>query len=326
MNRWRNKISWFTVCLLMVMQFTVVSAQTSPRSIPTTSNPSATGEAGVRTMANTSFENVTSTCTVGVNQWVYLRESALNGWFTSHAPWQEYCNSGSAFGINTARVIELNRGTTAPDGIQYASLNADHASFLYQKLCISSGESFDFSFWHNGTPNETHSISFRFGIPAKATAGTLPADSYSREIIRIGTQVSATNFVATAANVIQKSDDTTAVTNQLLSPPSASTKWGVYAGTHTLPVSDWDGVFNVGFEGIFPTTGYGNLLDKIELVSSQAGVSLSVLMGVSQGLLSLSSKRKRALPSAILTLHWELRMPAHTARLRSHIRRAVIFG
>jgi len=90
MTGWRRYFGVWVIVISFVMQYTVGYAQTSPRSIPTTSNPSATDEAGVRTMANTSFENVTSTCTVGVNQWVYLRESALNGWFTSHAPWQEY--------------------------------------------------------------------------------------------------------------------------------------------------------------------------------------------------------------------------------------------
>lgn len=54
------------------------------------------------------------------------------------------------------RVIELNPRADAPDGNNIASLNAEVASFLYQNLCVKSGETFDFEFYHNvGGGNRT---------------------------------------------------------------------------------------------------------------------------------------------------------------------------
>jgi len=117
------------MAIVVVMSSMVVPTETVFAStIPTTSNPVGNGTAGSRTMANPSFETVDSTCALALNNWAYMREDSLNGWFSSHAPWQEYCNNAS-FGVNTERVIELNRITTVPDGDYYASLNADHASF-----------------------------------------------------------------------------------------------------------------------------------------------------------------------------------------------------
>jgi hypothetical protein len=109
---------------------------TQPQVVPTTSNPTISiANGGLRTMANTSFENTDSSCGVALNTWAYIRMDHMRGWKTAHPAVQEKCNAGSSFGT-VARVIELNYYTTPPDGTKYASLNADVASFLYQTLCV----------------------------------------------------------------------------------------------------------------------------------------------------------------------------------------------
>jgi len=166
-----------------------------PQVVPTTSNPTISlANGGLRTMANTSFENTDTTCTVGWNTWAYIRMDHMRGWKTAHPAVQEKCNNGNAFGI-VARVIELNYGTTPPDGTKYASLNADVASFLYQTLCVENGDSFDFEFYHNvGGTNRTDIASFRLGIPSGLPTGSVTADIYDREVLRASTTVGGTAF------------------------------------------------------------------------------------------------------------------------------------
>ena len=60
-----------------------VSGRTSSRVIPTTTNPAGTGDQGVRTMANTSFEINDSGC--AMTSYQYARMSDMRGWFTSQA-------------------------------------------------------------------------------------------------------------------------------------------------------------------------------------------------------------------------------------------------
>jgi hypothetical protein len=107
-------------------------------------------------------------------------------------------------------------------------------------------------------------MSFRFGIPAKSTAGTLPADSYNREIIRVSSTTSAASYVVTSATIDAQSSDTTSAAARV-EVLNASSAWAVYSGRHTLPSTGYNGVRNVGFEGILPTGGYGNDLDNITL-------------------------------------------------------------
>jgi hypothetical protein len=170
----------------------VASAPLSARAIPTTSNPTInTANAGVRTMANTSFEVTDSTCSLDTGTWAYIRQEYMAGWFTAHPLEQESCNS-TRLGPVSFRPIELNMRTDAPDGDNVASLNASVASFLYQRLCVTSGESFDFEFYHNaGGSSRTDIAAFRMGIPSGLPSGSVAADTYDREIIRASTAIAA---------------------------------------------------------------------------------------------------------------------------------------
>ena len=228
--------------------------------IPTTSNPTInTANAGVRTMANTSFEVTTTTCSILTGGWDYIRQEFMAGWFTAHPMIQEACNSSLA-GPSSYRVIELNQRADAPDGNNVASLNADVASFLYQKLCVSSGETFSFEFYHNvGGTSRTDIAAFRLGVPAGLPSGSVAADSYDREVIRVSSSVGASANVVTA---VSKTDGT----GTMGSVASIVGGWGKYSGTHTLPATGYDGIRNIGFFGIQSINpGAGNLLDNISL-------------------------------------------------------------
>ena len=239
----------------------VARTQQTARVIPTTSNPTInTANAGVRTMANTSFEVTDFICSLDVGTWAYIRQEYMAGWFTAHPLEQESCNS-SKFGPASYRPIELNMRTDAPDGDNVASLNASVASFLYQKLCVKNGESFDFEFYHNAGVagvGRTDIASFRLGIPSGLPLGSVAEDTYSREVIEASTTANSSG-VATAAS----KTDGTGTTSGAASVVSG---WGKYSGTHTLPSTGYDGIRNIGFFGVASIgPGAGNLLDKISL-------------------------------------------------------------
>ena len=234
---------------------------TQPQVVPTTSNPTISiANGGLRTMANTSFENTDSSCGVALNTWAYIRMDHMRGWKTAHPAVQEKCNAGTSFGT-VARVIELNYYTTPPDGTKYASLNADVASFLYQTLCVENGDSFDFQFYHNvGGSSRTDIASFRLGIPSGLPSGSVAADIYDREVLRASTTVGGTQFAATSAVIAQQSTDNSNSSATIVSG------WGVYGARHKLPNTGWSGLRNIGFFGIQSVCpGCGNLLDKITL-------------------------------------------------------------
>ena len=122
------------------------------RVIPTTSNPTSNGTTASRTYANTSFEQSDYQCFSGFNgtHWAAIGQDKMRGWFTAHSLATEtncpgYVRSGQ-------RVLELQtayNGANYPyHGSVFAELNAFEASFVYQKLCMKSGEAFDFKFHH----------------------------------------------------------------------------------------------------------------------------------------------------------------------------------
>ena len=229
--------------------------------IPTTSNPTInTANAGVRTMANTSFEVTDSSCSLNTGTWAYIRQEWMAGWFTAHPLSQESCNNNRS-GPVSYRPIELNPRADSPDGRIVASLNAEVASFLYQKLCVSNGETFSFEFYHNaGVAGATRTdiAALRMGIPSGLPVGSVAADSYNREIIRASTTTNSAG-VATSASKTDSSGTTS-------SAASVDRNWGKYSGSHTLPATGYDGIRNIGFFGIDSIgAAAGNLLDNISL-------------------------------------------------------------
>jgi len=226
-------------------------------SIPTTSNPVGNGTKGVRTMANPSFEEHDSGCALSASTaWAYVSMNRLRGWFTSHGLVNATCgiDAGTAH-----RVIEY-KPKNAEHGALNVELNADMESMLYQPLCVVNNDIFEFEFYHKPTDvNRTDVVEFRLGIPSGLPAGSLPANTYSRQIIRASTITNA-SYVVTSANH-------TSYTGTTANASTISTRgWGRYSGTHTLPAIGWTGIRNVGFVAISGTgPSIGNLLDAITL-------------------------------------------------------------
>jgi hypothetical protein len=78
------------------------------RSIPTTSNPVGNGVQGLRTYANTSFENSTFDCWSLPLGWAYINQTKMQGWSTAHPAISE-TNCSPPGNDASARVIEIQR-------------------------------------------------------------------------------------------------------------------------------------------------------------------------------------------------------------------------
>ena len=212
-------------------------------------------------MANTSFEEYTGCATNPPSVYHLLPPlTGVFGWKTTQPAGQVRCD-GQNTGA-TARVIEIHgvglHGYTPNDGANHAELNAYNAGMLYQSLCLANGETFNFEFAHRPVGNRIDIAEFRLGVPTGLDAGSVSADSYSRSILRVTT----TQAGGIVTGVAQTSYDGTTA----LEPQVSPNKWGVYAGSHTLPNSGWSGVFNVGFVGIQSAgPSGGNVLDSITL-------------------------------------------------------------
>ena len=195
-QNWPTRQRGVLIGLLALLIFTVVAqpiqAQNSneSRSIPTTSNPVGNGIQGLRSYANTSFEESDYACwptdadedglpdgVVGVDYqltdyfsgqiWAYINQSKLRGWSTAH-PIHNETNCSPA--DDAIRIIELQRSNTnnkAYDGNIFAELNAHYQTFIYQQICVTSSDVIDFEFHHKPlTAGRTDIALFRFGIPS----------------------------------------------------------------------------------------------------------------------------------------------------------------
>jgi hypothetical protein len=211
-------------------------------------------------MSNPSFEE--SDITVAWSSWTTAAENKLRGWFTSH-PFKEEWYDGVAVGSTQYRLIELQR-TNPADGNYYAELNAWVKSMVYQPICLTSGESFTFEFYHNTIPaGRTDIVEFRLGLPTGLPAGSRAADSYNRRIL-VANTTSNLSRIATTTNF---STGTYPIpTGTTAASATIANGWGKYSGTHTLPNVGWTGIFNLGFNALdgASDTG-GNPLDGITI-------------------------------------------------------------
>jgi len=222
--------------------------------IPTSSNPTINlANAGSRTMANTSFELYDGTWTQMMNM------TNMRGWKTTHRTSDTGFRVMEMWEYGSAAWYDALNGVAAPDGTRWVELNAYHASMLYQPICFADNEQFDFEFYHHPRSFSSNEIiELRFGIPTGLDAGSVAADSYSRQVLR-GSTTSGANLAATATTLYDTYDGTL---NE--SATVTTGNWIKYAGSHQLPAG-WSGVKNLGFYGISPTGGSGNHLDKITI-------------------------------------------------------------
>ena len=261
------------------------------RVIPTTTNPTGSGTTASRTYANTSFEQTDYQCGTLPNGWAAIGMDKMRGWYSSHSPAGEtncpgYTRTGQ-------RVIELqksglNVGNDPYDGLLFAELSAFERMYIYQPLCMQSGEEIDFKFHHKPlTGSRSDIMVLRFGVPSGLPAGAVAADTYDRPVMYAKTTAAANRLANAAVHTGFTFDGVSYTTPSGTTSPAsfvtAINGWAEYSGTHTLPSTGWDGIYNLGFYGIdSDSPNGGNLLDGIEIALS-AMVDLGASRDTSAG-------------------------------------------
>lgn len=184
--------------------------------------------------------------------WYYYDESNVPGWDTTAV------NAADRAGpvANSIQLCKNVYDSTAPNsGNQYAELNTDFASCLYQNLNTTPGSKLYWSFAHapylkNGTPD---SMNFILRVPGYAGwASPAPGETQTTVI----SHFNGTTSWGTATNG---------------ATPRANGRWVVYSGKYTVPA----GQTTTSFEFTAVSAGYnlsmGNFLDDIKF---QTGASL----------------------------------------------------
>jgi hypothetical protein len=177
-------------------------------------------------------------------------EGAFTGWLTTHPQVTNGCTNGGGTNI-TCRPMErwstgfLAVSTAAGAGTHFVELNADTNSMIYQTLCMTNGEAFDYSFLHRGRGSATVAdvAQFRLGIPTGLPAGSKAADSYSFPIVQVATTSNGTVTAAPTGS------------GTINAPASAGSGWISYSGTYTYTGPTQ--LVNIGFRAV--STGSGNL-------------------------------------------------------------------
>lgn len=181
---------------------------------------------------------------------VALPEELVPGWRTTHRvmPSDVYWQSG--------RLIEIWRGqgsnpvtawqnanggaNTSSSANQYAELNAEESSTLYQNVCLIKDESFTYSLKHTRRASSTEQASFSIGVVTDTA--TNAARTYTSKQAIITT--SGTSLYS----------------------------WQSYSGT--VKVNQAAGIYSLGFRAQTPGT-LGNFLDDIEIKGLKPVVEFS---------------------------------------------------
>lgn len=198
-----------------------------------------------RAIANPSIEQPVIT-----SDYLQINADSVPGWMTTHP-----------VDPTRGRMIEIWRNgfnginTAAGAGNQFVELNAEAQSMIYQRICMTSGESFSYSFLHRGRSSATAPdvAEFRLGIPTGLPAGSVAADSYSYPIVR----------VSTTNNGTQGAPPTGGGT---INPSALVNNWRRYSGTYTY--SGPTRMVNIGFVAVSTAGGnvtVGNFLDQWQI-------------------------------------------------------------
>ncbi|MGA7937405.1 MAG: lamin tail domain-containing protein [Kovacikia sp.] len=228
-----------------------------------------------RSFLNPSFEQPAFSPTS--NCYIQVDESFIPGWSTTHSTFPIAGNCSQA-GYTGGKIIEIWTTTfqgvstaTTPTsaGRQFAELNAEQTSQLYQNLCLYQGETITFSLLHRGrssatTPDVTNFLIGLYTDPASKVFGRFSTTS---------------NGTVTTQPVAQNGATIPAVSNN-----NAGNGWVRYNGT--VPYTGTTGNQPVGFAAVSTAGGnntIGNFLDDVqfagkpvlELVASSGGAAES---------------------------------------------------
>jgi len=244
------------------MIFLLVSQSTDVQAATYTFNPPTIAISKPVNFINGGFEQPVCSATTAATQhyahysttwgWYYYDESNVPGWDTTAV--RAVDRAGPV--ANSIQLCTSTYDSTAPNsGNQYAELNTDFASCLYQNLSTTPGSKLYWSFAHapylkNGTPD---SMSFVLRVPGYAGWAS-PA---SGEI-----QTTATSYFNGTTSWGTATNGATL---------QANGRWVVYSGKYTVPA----GQTTTSFEFTAISAGYnismGNFLDDIKF---QTGASL----------------------------------------------------
>lgn len=212
-----------------------------------------------RIFDNLSFEQPAFTATnPAAGCRLYIPQQLVEGWDTDHPTFQSEnsgCNAvaGLTPGTVQGRILELWRGprdnssggpVSGRSGSQFAELNANAFSRVFQNICLVNGERVGWRFSHRGRTSATirDVMSMRVGTGVGSTvvtAGTTNNGAFDAPVAAQGTaSVSAT----------------------------ANGGWRDYTGAFTY--AGLSGNTNIGFEAVSTADGgttLGNFLDDIQM-------------------------------------------------------------
>ncbi|WP_298916374.1 hypothetical protein [uncultured Nostoc sp.] len=238
-NLWQNFniFGWGLLSATLVLQPTSAQAQYIQRSF-----------------LNPSFEQPVFG-SPGQQCYVQVDKNLIPGWETTHTPVKGTGNC-SGFIQTTSNLIEIwtsgfigvNTATNA--GNQFAELNAEQASQLYQNICLIKNETITFSLLHRGRSSATVAdvANFLIGLNTDSTKTIF------------GTFSTTSNGTVTAQPVAQNGATIPPVSNN-----NAANGWVRYTGT--VPYTGASGNQPVGFAAVSTAGGnntVGNFLDDVQ--------------------------------------------------------------
>jgi|GEM_PF-641991 len=200
-----------------------------------------------RSFVNPSFESPALTAASNASGcYVQLPSSLVSGWSTTHpsAAGTGSCTNPAAG--QTGPLIELWRtnflGVVARDQTNFAELNAQQSSRIYQSVCFVNGEQINWQFSHRGRSSATVPDVAQMKIGATGT------------VVEVGTTSNGTFNTPVASQ------------GTVNTPTSGGNGWVDYTGTFSYAGAS--GVNSLGFESISTANGdnsVGNFLDDIQI-------------------------------------------------------------
>ena len=185
--------------------------------------------------------------------YLQVTSSLIPGWETTHpsALSNGTCPNAPAPPV-TGPLIEVwgngFNGVTPAEGTQFAELNAQVNSRIFQSVCMSTGEQVTWSFLHRGRSSATVNDVAEFNI-----------DSTANTVVTARTQ----NDGGTGFTAADCTSDEGGIASGTCIAPSAVGTWRRYSGTFTW--NGTSGTHNVGFQAISAAGGVtsGNFIDDI---------------------------------------------------------------
>jgi hypothetical protein len=213
-----------------------------------------------RSFLNSSFEQPTFG-SAGQQCYVQVNPSVIPGWETTHGSVK--AGSGNCSGYTSPGKVPLieiwttgfqGASTATNAGRQFAELNAEQTSELYQNLCLYNGETISFSFLHRGRSSSTvpDVANFLIGLNTDPTPDIF------------GKFSTTNNGTVTTQPVAQNGATIPPVSNN-----NAGNGWVKYSGT--VPYTGTTGNRPAGFAAVSTAGGnntIGNFLDDVQFAGN----------------------------------------------------------